>query len=235
MDDRVLVFKALVGSQNYNLATPKSDKDYKAFVYPTLDDLYEGKSFKKASTSEGMDIEYHDIRKLPNLLAKSNVNFLEVLFSEEATSGDELHTQLLDLRDDIARMNLSHLFDACMGMFNKELNNYRKQMKKGDKAQAFKYAASAVRITDFLVRFSLGNFEHMKTALRYSEGSVGQKFILYVKTGRYPSYHIDYILQEHEKAAADLKKLYKSYKKNEELEVHLKELVKKHTLKNLEV
>ena len=42
---RNVAFKALVGSHNYNLNTSDSDKDYKLFVIPTLDDLYFNKSF----------------------------------------------------------------------------------------------------------------------------------------------------------------------------------------------
>ena len=40
INNRVPVLKALVGSHNYNLNTPESDKDYKLFVLPTFDDLY---------------------------------------------------------------------------------------------------------------------------------------------------------------------------------------------------
>ena len=31
---RTVAFKSLVGSHNYNLNTPESDKDYKVFVLP---------------------------------------------------------------------------------------------------------------------------------------------------------------------------------------------------------
>ena len=90
-------FKALVGSHNYNLNTQTSDKDYKVFVLPTFDDLFSGRQFSKATTGE-IDIEYHDIRKLSNLLWKSNINFLEVLFSEEL----EINTSLTkDSKDKI--------------------------------------------------------------------------------------------------------------------------------------
>lgn len=45
LDHRIVVLKALVGSHNYNLNTESSDKDYKYFVLPTLDDLYNGTIF----------------------------------------------------------------------------------------------------------------------------------------------------------------------------------------------
>ena len=45
--ERKVVFKALVGSHNYNLNDETSDKDYKYFVLPTFDDLYTGKMFSQ--------------------------------------------------------------------------------------------------------------------------------------------------------------------------------------------
>ena len=44
---RETVFKALVGSHNYNLADKNSDKDYKVFVLPTFEDLYNGVQYSK--------------------------------------------------------------------------------------------------------------------------------------------------------------------------------------------
>ena len=66
---RQIVFKSLVGSHNYNLATPTSDKDYKVFVFPTFDDLYFGQTYKHSTVGEHVDYQAHDIRKLPELLA----------------------------------------------------------------------------------------------------------------------------------------------------------------------
>lgn len=81
--NRKVSFKALVGSYNYNLQTESSDKDYKVFFLPSFEGLYSGEKYSKSITSDTEDIEYHGIRKLPDMLWKSNVNFLEVLFSVE--------------------------------------------------------------------------------------------------------------------------------------------------------
>ena len=43
INGRKIAMKAFVGSHNYNLDTPESDKDYKYFVLPTFGDLYDGK------------------------------------------------------------------------------------------------------------------------------------------------------------------------------------------------
>ena len=55
-NNRVSVLKALVGSHNYNLNTPESDKDYKLFVLPTYDDLYERKDYSVSVESSKEDI-----------------------------------------------------------------------------------------------------------------------------------------------------------------------------------
>lgn len=233
MEARELVFRAAVGSPNYNLATPTSDKDYKAFVYPTIDDLYEGIESKYAHVTADRDIEYHDIRRLPNLLVKGNVNFLEVLFSKDTVSNDKLHKELLDLRDDIAKMNLPYLWDACMGMFNKEVSNYRKQLDKGNEARAFKYAASAVRIADFLSRYFLNGYKDMGEALRYEEDSYKRKLVLGIKTGELQRWKVESLLDYQEDLALLVKRDYKSHKKDEELEEELQRLVREHTLKYL--
>lgn len=74
-----LFMSALVGSHNYNLNTEHSDLDYKYFVFPTFDDLYYKKEIAKSKTSDYLDYEVHDIRKLSQLWWKANINFIEVL------------------------------------------------------------------------------------------------------------------------------------------------------------
>ena len=113
---RTVAFKSLVGSHNYNLNTPESDKDYKVFVLPTFDDLYFNNSFSKSYIGETEDFDTHDIRKCSSLWYKANVNFLEVLFSKRFLVNAELDDksklliyQIYDMRNDIAKMNLKYL------------------------------------------------------------------------------------------------------------------------------
>ena len=157
--DRKVSFKALVGSHNYNLQTETSDKDYKAFFIPSFIDLYYGEKYSKSITSDTEDIEYHDIRKLPDMLWKSNVNFLEVLFSVEVEKYDELYDKLRSKREEIARMNLPYLYDACMGMFNQKYKEFKRDVAYEDEScvvpmkqqpeKVYKHAMSALRILDF--------------------------------------------------------------------------------------
>ncbi|AMQ66569.1 nucleotidyltransferase [Bacillus phage Shbh1] len=170
MINNTVSFKALVGSHNYNLNTQDSDRDFKVFVYPSFNDLYGGGITSKSTTSESFDLEYHDIRRLPQLLFKSNINFIEVLFSQEH-DGDSLFKTLVDLREDVARMNLPYLYNACKGTFINKYKSYKKK-KDTDPKKSNKDAATAIRIHDFLVRYYLLDFDNFGLAIRY--GSNGE-------------------------------------------------------------
>ena len=159
---RLPVLKALVGSHNYNLNTPESDKDYKLFVLPTFDDLYSQKDYASNITSDVEDVATYDIRKLSSLFYKANVNYLEVLYSKELEILlSEDHPSYNDIksiinhREPICKMNMPYLFHACKGMYF----NKRKMMMNNGKdhveslGYAPKHAMGAYRIMDFLERY----------------------------------------------------------------------------------
>jgi len=175
--ERKQSFKVLTGSHNYNLNTADSDLDYKVFYYPTFEDLYSGDKSSKASTSVEEDISFHDIRKLPDMLWKSNVNFIEVLFSQQVNTSDGLYKELIDKREGIARMNLPYLYDACMGMFYQKYKDYQRDNKRLEQDQTNselikkvnKHAMSAFRILDFLYRYQHSDFNSFQNAIYYHE------------------------------------------------------------------
>ena len=151
--ERKVVFKALVGSHNYNLNDETSDKDYKYFVLPTFDDLYTGKMFSQSKVGMKYDYGVHDIRKLVDLFWKANINFIEVLYSKEiqlarvvhymkveSGAGKTIFTEpksidfkypimndIFDMRHELVTMNLPYLFKACKGMYFEKL----KRLEKG--------------------------------------------------------------------------------------------------------
>ena len=208
-------FKALVGSHNYNLNTPESDRDYKVFFYPSFDDLYSGQKYSKAKTSETEDIEYHDIRKLPDMLWKSNVNFLEVLFSTDVKTYDGLYKELHNKRELIARMNLPYLYDACMGMFHKKLKEYDRDtayldLKLGFEEQTKKvnkHAMSAYRILDFLFRYQINGFTSFQNAIKYDEKDAKRDFLFTLRNGRIID--VKEILNSKKEQTEELKHFYK--------------------------
>jgi len=130
--ERREIFRALVGSHNYNLNTETSDMDYKIFVAPTFDDLYFGKQYSNSIIGEAADYDYHDIRKISDLFWKSNINFMEILFSKSyevlsnvIISFCTIHN-FYEIKDRIARINLPYLYNACLGMHHTKISQIDK-------------------------------------------------------------------------------------------------------------
>ena len=236
------LFRALVGSHNYNLNTPESDKDYKIFIAPTFDDLYFNKQFSKSYIGETEDYDVHDIRKVSSLFWKANVNFLEVLFSEDiqlkydVKNGTQTHKYLNDIfamKNDIARMNLPYLYDACIGMHITK----KKQIDKGTSGTQHlvdkygydtKQAMHSIRILNFLRRFADNEFTDFKQAIWYMEDEGNKEYLLDMKKGNcakeeyyfVSEYYLNMIEQ-------DYKDKYKVQKADVETNNTLIDLVKK--------
>ncbi len=206
INNRVPLFKALVGSHNYNLNTPESDKDYKLFVLPTFDDLYSNQDYTHSISSDKEDIVMHDIRKLSSLFYKANVNYIEVLYSKdleillpkEHKSYEDLK-EILNQREEICKMNMPYLFHACKGMYH----NKRKMMSNKGKdhidslGYAPKHAMGAYRIMDFLTRykhFIETNVEHpFQLAIDYFYEKEREE-LLNIRNGIYSLDQIESIL-----------------------------------------
>lgn len=77
-EDREIVVAMSYGSHNYGTNDETSDRDYKIFVLPTKNDLYDGKSFNSQVKIDGNDVEIHDIRKMAELTAKANPAYVEI-------------------------------------------------------------------------------------------------------------------------------------------------------------
>lgn len=216
LGDRKFAFSCLVGSHNYNLDTETSDKDYKVFVFPTFDDLYFKKMYSNSFIGETEDYDIHDIRQCSSLFYKANVNFLEVLFSNERIINYNLYEnsvdlieEIIDMRDDIAKMNLKYLYNACIGMHY----NKMKYMLKGTEGtqhlvEAYgmdtKQVLHAYRILDFLCRFADNNFTDFKQAITYND--IEREFFLDIKYGKYS------VEQAKDIVSSKLKQVEKNYK-----------------------
>lgn len=226
-------FKVLVGSHNYNLNHEASDKDYKIFFYPSFDEIYFGQIRSKSKTSNVEDIERHDIRKLPEMLWKSNVNFIEVLFSVEEEMYDSLLQELKEKREDIAKMNLPYLFDACMGMFTRSKKDFERDIDK-DFPKACKHVMKCVRITDFLFRYYMNGWNFQK-AFSYSKDDFMYKLLMDIRNGKYPTEQaLRNISERFEAMAASIKDEYKSQSPDEEIMNWVRETVKNHVKNHLE-
>lgn len=236
---RTILFQSLVGSYNYNLNTETSDKDYKTLVLPNFEDLYSGKKFNKTYVSDTMDYDVHDIRELSNLLWKSNVNFLEVLFSKEIIINSELDSQIHNLlsnlfsqRKNIARMNLPYLYNSCIGMYKAKVNTILN--KTGDKDLLAKYgydtksAMHSLRILNVLQRFVYTDFEDFEYAIRYDIFEDEKTQLLAIKRGLL---HVSDYIQLANKTFIDIecgtcKNLYMNYTPNKKAKEEIDEIIK---------
>lgn len=188
------LFRALVGSCNYNLNRAESDKDYKVFVVPTFEDLYNNNTFSDCIITPTVDLDVHDIRKLPSLLSKANISFLELLFSNEIIydCSKEIEAQLnqiFEMKDEIATMNLPYLFNSCIGMYHRRMKILEKGTE-GTKHLVEKYgyntkeALHIIRTLQFLMRFANNNFQDFKSAISYTD-TVQRQYLLNIKDGLY--------------------------------------------------
>jgi len=244
--NRTKLFSCLVGSHNYNLNTPKSDYDYKLFFSPTFDDLYNKKQFSKMYIGEKNDIEVHDIRKVCKLWFKSNVNYLEVLFTngfefelnenmsfEKDIENTRLIAKIFRKKNEIARINLPYLYNACVGMHFSRV----KRLKKGSEntqdlikeyGYCTKNALHAYRILDFLERFKKTKYSDFKAAIYYKDRS-----ILDIKYGKYTLKEFKKVIKEKHEKIKELKEDYMSYDPNKELQNKIESIVKKIVKLNL--
>lgn len=223
-------FKALVGSHNYNLNTETSDKDYKIFVLPTFDDLYHGKLAHTHYVSQTLDYTVHDIRQLPKLLWKANINFIEVLFSQETNTMKlkepfcSLFLEIEDQADELSRMNLPRLYSSCLGMATKKYQEMHKDSPGrhasfSKSGYDTKSACHALRLLDFLSRLA-GTHESFREALWYEDGSIFdtpdpmRQVLLDVKGGKYPLAEVELMFSDLEKRAHSLEGWYTKHSSN---------------------
>lgn len=229
--DRDIVLKALVGSHNYNLANEESDKDYKVFVLPTFKELYKGERYSKSIIGETEDNDIHDIRKLTDLLFKANINFLEVLASNEIIipEGNEEIEQILSMKKEIFTMNLPHLYDACKGMHY----NKMKLLEKGTEGTQHlvdkfgydtKQALHAFRVMDFIYKYWLNGFNDFDSALRY-EGKELSAMLTIRHGGLSLEQYKETANKHFEQVFTPLHEYYHSHKPNMELKAHLESLI----------
>ena len=242
LEGREWLFKSLVGSHNYNLDTEESDRDYKMFFLPTFDDLYTGEDFYQKYISEEEDIEAHDIRKVKKLWYKVNVNFIEVLFSEEFIINDKINQRtyellklIWDMREDIASMNLPYLFDACRGMHFQKMS----KLEEGTSGTQYlvdkygydtKQALHAYRILDFLKRYYNNRFVSFKQAIWYEAS-----YLLEIKHGEYSLKGYKKLVNNKLQEVQELEEVYKGFDideaTNNKLQSIVKEIVKENLLK----
>ena len=121
----------LVGSQNYGLNGPDSDKDYKVLLCPTYKDLYDSHKVEKGDLAN-FDHEHYspiDVRQFNKLVLKCNPNILETLFSVEWNYTDKRFETYVKcarmlLRQGYLALHWNEFYAAMTGLILNGLKRY---------------------------------------------------------------------------------------------------------------
>lgn len=111
----------LQGSQNYGMATDKSDVDTKCIILPSFEDIVFNK--QPISTTYILPNDEHidlkDIRLIFNSFRKQNINFIEILFTKYFILNPKYKkfwNELIEEREAIAKYNTYTAVKAIKGM-----------------------------------------------------------------------------------------------------------------------
>lgn len=225
------VFISLFGSHVYGLNDETSDMDWRAFVSPSFEELYNKEMYSKKVITEAYDLDVHDVRKIPQLFYKSNLNFLEVLFSTSITMNNAFPEikEIMSLRDDIVKMNLPYLYKSCYGMHMQKMSLLNKGSEFTQnliEAHGYctKNALHAYRVLNFIIRFAESDFKDFGKCIWYT--GEDKKFMMEIKKGIFNEdtyrkfidhyYHSEFVHAESK---------YMSQKPNEELRDRLNLLI----------
>jgi len=150
--DRVPLFGALYGSQNYGLATPESDVDTKVWLMPSFHDLYTAaKPYSKELHLGDAHVEGKNYRLMVGELKKQNMNFLETIFTPYYWCGDTYKAEFDYLRNNrelVARYDVNRGAHAFMGHMYNMYNRFKRDEKP-------KQVAHLMRLYDCLQRYAL--------------------------------------------------------------------------------
>ena len=225
--ERQVVFKALIGSKNYNLnIKSKLDENYRSFVMPSFDDLYDG--IMDVTVSK----KCYDIRKLPDFFEHANLNFLEMLFSKNITGDSELIDYLRWHRFELSKIDLPDLYFLCI---NNSDYLKSKMINQSEKGYDPKIACEAIRLLDFVIRLAEHDFNFEK-AMWYgnSPGNEIQRcFLINVKSGKYDVEEIYELINEYHEKAVQYKNLFIYQKVNYEQLDKLKDFIRDYVKKGM--
>lgn len=119
----------LYGSQNYKLNTPESDVDTKAMTLPTFRDVaLHSKQFSTEYSVAGGLCTAKDFRLMFDNFLKSNLNFLECLYTNHVLVCNEYHLfdVLVKNRDLVANSHPYRLLHSAAGMASQKYHAFKK-------------------------------------------------------------------------------------------------------------
>lgn len=168
----IILAKYLYGSNNYNLNTPTSDKDYCYIVMPTREQLF-GRELANVKLNEHET--QRDVRIFMGNLLKANLNNLEFLFSVEQEYYDGFFHELIDTfktryLDSLLKQNKVNFFNAAKGMIFSTLKH----------DTTLKGWSRALYLVELLDRLRFNDFHMTETIWR----PVDSGFAPLVRTGQ---------------------------------------------------
>lgn len=176
--ENLVIYKALYGSQNYSLSDENSDKDYKEIVTPTLKDLINKKTISIKKEIDTGEVDVKDVKEMFSNILKANVNYLEIIFTNDFEIHEEFLEEILELRENrelIVRNNSYKLYDGILGMMltkEKQLTNPRPSTKYNIDKYGYdgKNAYHILRLKSLFEEYFIKNntFEESLDARNYS-------------------------------------------------------------------
>lgn len=119
-----VVYLALYGSQNYQMAHATSDLDFKAVVVPNLSDLVRNtKQVSKQIEFDGGLIDVKDLRLFMSTLLKCNPAYLETMYTQYylcSTTYSEFFKEIRGKMPDVVREKGDRFMSACYGMMSEK-------------------------------------------------------------------------------------------------------------------
>lgn len=125
---RPVLVTALFGSQNYGLATEKSDVDTRSLVARTVEDFILDKERPNGIHvfPDNSHAEYKDIHLFFETLRKHNPSFLEILFSCETIVSPLFQRQWANIiarREEIAHADPNRFYYSAFGLATQKYKN----------------------------------------------------------------------------------------------------------------
>ncbi len=176
------------GSGNYGLDYEGSDVDTKCVLAPSLKELAENKTASTTYVRENDEhIDFKDIRVMLETFRKSNLNFLEILYTKYCIINpiyEEEWNKLVEERDSIVSMNLPSLIKSMKGIASEKYHamehRYPSRMHVIEKwSYDTKQLHHLFRIKEFMDRWIDG--EPFESCLISNE----PKWLVEVKKGKY--------------------------------------------------
>lgn len=237
LTERNFLFKSTIGAENYNLKKDNEKPYYKVFVNPSFDDLYTNKMVSDGNSltlSEKETYSFDDIRVLVKSLVKPNIYFIEALYSDNITLNEKLDTKskdliykLLENKDILSRINLSYLYNSCIGIFK---SRYTKALKNSNNSTCgynTEEAFECWRILDFLRAYADSNFNDFKGALWYKESNNKRKFLIDLRNGLFSLDEFKQITNDtFTNVKNDFEEKYKKFEFDKETAIFVEDIAK---------